>query len=59
MAEKKEPKKSKPVDTKAKPPKNQKEQSARFIETARDLGVDESGEKFIQSFGKIVSRKMD
>jgi hypothetical protein len=31
-----------------------KEQSERFIETARELGVDESGEKFRADFAKIV-----
>lgn len=31
-----------------------KEQSARFIETARELGVDESGEKFEKVFKEIL-----
>ena len=33
------------------------EQSKRFIDTARELGADESGEAFEQAFGKIVPPK--
>lgn len=54
MAEKEKPEKSKPVEAKVKPPKNQKEQSARFIETARELGVDENHEKFDSAVSKII-----
>ena len=32
------------------------EQSARFIETARKLGVDESGEKFKRAFGNVIKK---
>lgn len=35
-------------------PKEQKEQSERFIETARELGVDESGKKFERAFNKVL-----
>jgi hypothetical protein len=34
-----------------------KEQSKRFIEQARELGADESGKKFERAFKKIVPRK--
>ena len=34
-----------------------KEQSERFIETARKLDVDESGEKFESAFKKMVNQK--
>ena len=41
-----------------KPPKRRKmtqaEQSALFIETARKLGVDESGEEFEQAFSAVA-----
>ena len=40
-----------------KPPKRkmtQAEQSALFIETARKLGVDETGAEFERAFGKIT-----
>jgi hypothetical protein len=33
-----------------------KEQSARFIETARQLGVDESGKEFEAAMQKILKR---
>jgi hypothetical protein len=56
MAKKEKPKEQKPVDTKTKSPKNQKEQSARFIETARALGVDESGELFERVAEKIIKK---
>lgn len=46
------PKKEKP-----KPKLTDKEQSERFIETARELGVDESGEDFQRAFEKIVRPK--
>lgn len=34
--------------------KSQKEQSERFIETARELEVDESGKGFDKAFQKII-----
>ena len=46
------PKKAKP-----KPKLTDKEQSERFIETARELGV-ESGKTFEKSFNKIVRHKV-
>jgi hypothetical protein len=44
------PKKAKP-----KPKLSDKEQSERFKETARELGVDESGETFEGAFKRIVT----
>jgi hypothetical protein len=45
-------------NTKARPKKmTDKEQSARFIETARELGVDESGERFEEAFSKLAPTK--
>lgn len=38
-------------------PKNQIEQSRRFIETARELGTDNDGDAFERGFGKIVPPK--
>jgi hypothetical protein len=35
----------------------QKEQSARFIEAARQSGVDDSGKKFDKAFKKIMRKK--
>lgn len=35
------------------------EQSARFIEAAREVGVDESGEAFERAFDKIVSPRKE
>ena len=49
MAKADAPKKAKP-----KPKLTDKEQSQRFIETARELGVDESGEPFERAFAKVV-----
>ena len=43
------PKKAKP-----KPKLTDKEQSERFKRTARELGVDESGERFESVFREIV-----
>jgi hypothetical protein len=46
------------VKRKRKSQKNtDKKQSARFIETARELGVDENGEKFGRAISKIISRR--
>lgn len=42
---------------KPKPKLSDKEQSERFMETARRLGVDESGEAFEATFRKIVITK--
>jgi hypothetical protein len=46
-----------PKKKKAKPKLTDKEQSERFIETARKLGADETGKKFDETFRKIVSNK--
>jgi hypothetical protein len=35
----------------------QKEQSARFIKAARELGVDESGKEFEKAVRKLLPRK--
>lgn len=45
--------------TKRKAPSSQKSQSQkqRFIETAKKLGVDESGKSFEKAFAKIVPPK--
>lgn len=45
------PKKKKP-----KPKLSDKEQSERFMETARELGVDESGEEFERALRKIIPK---
>jgi hypothetical protein len=42
---------------KVEKPKDQKEQSARFIEAARKIGVDESGREFERALRKIVPAK--
>jgi hypothetical protein len=42
-----------PKKKKAKPKMTDKKQSERFIETARKLGVDETGEAFEKAFEKI------
>ncbi len=38
-------------------PKQSENQKQRFIDTARELGADESGEAFERAFGKIVPPK--
>ena len=43
-----------PKKKKAKPKLTDKEQSERFKEAARKLGVDESGEAFERAFSKIA-----
>jgi hypothetical protein len=43
-----------PKKKKAKPKLSDKEQSERFKEAARELGVDESGASFEDAFKKIV-----
>jgi hypothetical protein len=45
------------VDTKPKPEPDDKEQSERFKETARQLETDESGEAFDRAFGVVTSTK--
>ena len=52
MAKAGAPKKANP-----KPRLTDKEQSERFKETARELGVDESGKKFEQTVEKILPKK--
>lgn len=52
MAKAGAPKKAKP-----KPKMTDKEQSERFKETARELGVDESGKEFERALEKIVPRR--
>lgn len=39
---------------KPKPEKDERPQAERFIETARQLGADETGKAFEKAFGKIV-----
>lgn len=46
----------KPKTEKGKPKLTDKEQSERFKKTARELGVDESGKEFEQTFKKIIRR---
>lgn len=48
----KAPSPEKPAKPKRK--MTQEEQSALFIETARQLGVDEAGKEFEDAFGKIA-----
>ena len=48
-----------PKKKKAKPKLTDKEQSERFIETARKLGADESGKDFDRAFKKIISSSKD
>jgi hypothetical protein len=43
-----------PKKKKAKPKLTDKEQSERFKQTARELGVDESGKEFERTFTKIA-----
>ncbi len=40
-------------------PKNQKEQSERFIKTAQELKCDESTEAFDRTFEKLIAFKGD
>ncbi len=46
-----------PKKKKAKPKLSDKEQSERFKQAAREIGVDESGEQFEGAFRDIVLRK--
>ena len=45
-----------PKKKKAKPKLTDKEQSERFKEAARELGVDETGSSFERAFNVIVGR---
>jgi hypothetical protein len=45
-----------PKKKRAKPKLSDKEQSERFKTAARELGVDESGKAFEQTFKKITKR---
>jgi hypothetical protein len=38
-------------------PRDDPEQSKRFIDMARELGSDETGEKFKRAFTKVARRK--
>jgi hypothetical protein len=42
---------------KAKPKEKEKSQRERFIETAREIGVDESGKEFERALKRIVPAK--
>jgi hypothetical protein len=44
---------------KAKPKLSDKEQSERFKQTARELGVDETGQEFELALEKIIPAKQD
>ena len=46
-----------PKRAKPKPKLTDKEQSERFKEAARELGVDESGEEFERAFNRIAPAK--
>ena len=46
-----------PKKKKAKPKMTDKEQSERFKETARELGVDESGNEFEEALNRIIPQK--
>jgi len=46
-----------PKPKEPRPPKNDKSQAERFKETARQIGVDETGKEFEEAFGKIVTPK--
>ena len=46
-----------PKKPRAKPKLDDKEQSERFKQAARELGVDESGKQFEQTFKKVVKLK--
>lgn len=49
-----EPGERKPRQPNPKPEKDDRPQAERFIETARQLGADETGERFEKAFGKLV-----
>ena len=52
------PKAGEPKKKKAKPKLSDKEQSERFKETARELGVDETGEEFEKAFEAITRKPL-
>jgi hypothetical protein len=45
------------MDRKKRPKPDDKEQSARFIETAKRLGANKGKEAFEEAIGKIVKKK--
>ena len=47
-----------PKKKRAKPKLTDKEQSERFKKTARELGVDESGESFEAAIKRIITPKV-
>ena len=49
----------KPKKKKAKPKLTDKEQSERFIKTARELGANLDRGAFEETFSKIVAKKRD
>lgn len=51
------PKASNPPGKATRPKEDQKAQSERFIETARAIGVDESGRKFERAITKVIPPK--
>jgi len=53
----KKPKARNPAGKAKKPKETQKEQSARFVETARSIGVDESGREFENALARLVPRR--
>lgn len=48
------PKTRKPPGKRTKPKESQEAQSERFIETAREIGVDESGDEFERAISKVA-----
>jgi hypothetical protein len=46
-----------PKKKKAKPKLTDKEQSERFKQTARELGADESGERFEETVDRIIGSR--
>jgi hypothetical protein len=44
---------------KPKKPKDNRTQSERFTDTAKELGADESGEAFERAFKKVVPPRRD
>lgn len=47
------------MTAKKKPEPDDTEQSARFVETARELESDESGRAFERALGKVVRKKAE
>ena len=53
---------AKPGESKPKQPKPEKDdrpQAERFIETARQLGADETGERFEKAFERLVPARTE